>query len=270
MKFTELKPSPHLQPWISRYWSWQDEIQLPPLLPGCGAELFFFWRQKIKISDKKQHVSGYQHSAILLPRNNLFHFHSEVPVSFIAVRFRVSALRHFCPQNEVDMADTFLHPTDIWGKSILQLEDQLSETQNLTGQVKIIENFLTKKLKRYHRDNHPWLDAAAKMMYYKHKTASQQDFVALSGFGRRYFQKVFRQHFGITPCHLHRIIRVEQLTRHLLLNCQRDYLDSALDYGYYDQSHFIKDFRHFIGTTPSIFFQEHNFCSHFYNLPVVP
>ncbi|WP_058913874.1 helix-turn-helix domain-containing protein [Entomohabitans teleogrylli] len=98
-------------------------------------------------------------------------------------------------------------------------------------------------------------------------TLTQHELVAQSGFSTRYFQQVFRQHFGVTPRHFRRIIRLEQLTRHLLLTRQRDYLDSALAYGYYDQSHFIHDFRHFTGATPSHFLQETNFSAHFYNYP---
>lgn len=266
MKLTELYPSPPLRGYISRYWSWQEEASLPPLLPGCGGEMFFY-QQPVEIVRPDSEESVRQTSALLLPRDGAFRFRLRAPISFIAVRFRTGALRHFCPLAETELIDASLNPIDVWGKSAAQLEQRLYDAPHVSEKVQIIERFLLRQLALNKKDRHAWLDEATRRMYYRHSSVTQQELVALSGFGERYFQKTFKNHFGIAPRHFQRIIRLEQLTRHLLLNQQRDYLDTALEYGYYDQSHFIKDFRFFIGDTPSRFLQESNFRSHFYNTP---
>lgn len=266
MKLTELYPSPPLCGYISRYWSWQEEANLPPLLPGGGGEMFFY-QQPVEITRRGKGESVRQTSALLLPRDASFRFLAHAPISFIAVRFRTGALRHFCRLAETELIDASLSPVDVWGKSAAELEQRLSETPLVSEKVQLIERFLLRQLALNKKDRHPWLDEAARRMYYRHDSVTQSELVALSGFGERYFQKAFKNHFGVTPSHFLRIIRLEQLTRHLLLNRQRDYLSKALEYGYYDQSHFIKDFRFFIGDTPARFLQESNFRSHFYNTP---
>jgi len=50
----------------------------------------------------------------------------------------------------------------------------------------------------------------------------------------------------------------------LLINKEKHYLSTALDKGYFDQMHFIKEFKYFMRCTPSGFLQEKNFMSHFY------
>lgn len=264
MKLSELPPSPALRPWISRYWSWQNEACLPPLLPGSGAELFFWYRQPVGIARAGEVCTGRHGSALMLPRDSVFHFHFTPPVSFIAVRFRTGALRHFSPLPEAELIDTEFQPADIWGKDIIRLEQQIAESGQLTEQLLLIEHFLTKILRPCWR--HPWLDEAARQMYYYHQTVTQSELVIQSGFSARHFQQLFRRHYGVAPRHFQRITRLEQLIRHLLLNRRQSCLESALEYGYYDQSHFINDFRGLTGLTPSCFFQESNFSAHFYNL----
>jgi len=53
--------------------------------------------------------------------------------------------------------------------------------------------------------------------------------------------------------------------RHLLLARETDYLDAALARGYYDQAHFIHEFRALSGQTPTQLLTPETFMSHFYN-----
>ena len=55
--------------------------------------------------------------------------------------------------------------------------------------------------------------------------------------------------------------------RHLLLARETDYLDAALERGYYDQAHFIREFEAFAKESPGRFLTPRNFMSHFYNPP---
>lgn len=266
MKLTELYPSLPLCNYVSRYWSWREEENLPPLLPGCGGELFFYQRP-VSLIKSNVDCATQPGCVLLLPRHGAFQFQLREPTSFIAVRFRTGALRHFSQMPEALMTDTCLSPLEIWGRRAAELEERLCEAPDATAQVVLLESFLLEQLALNKKTSHMWLDEAVRRMYYQYQNITLDELIALSGFGTRYFQKLFNNHFGIAPRHFQRIIRFEQLIRYLLLNRQRDYLHAALEHGYYDQSHFIKDFRFFIDEVPSEFLQERNFCSHFYNTP---
>jgi len=67
------------------------------------------------------------------------------------------------------------------------------------------------------------------------------------------FEKRFRRSVGTTPKHFSSIIRLRSaINRH---SPQKSLTDTALTAGYYDQSHFIKDFSLFTGQTPHDFFK---------------
>ena len=76
------------------------------------------------------------------------------------------------------------------------------------------------------------------------------DFVGLSA---RRFIELFRRYIGVTPKLYCRIRRFQRALGELHRIKQMDWSAFALECGYYDQSHFIRDFRQFSGLTPSAY-----------------
>lgn len=77
------------------------------------------------------------------------------------------------------------------------------------------------------------------------------DLSNLSGYSERYLNKKIHEDFGMNPKNLIQFIRFQKAIGNLTdtidrINC----INTALESGYYDQSHFIKDFKKFSGQTP--------------------
>jgi hypothetical protein len=72
---------------------------------------------------------------------------------------------------------------------------------------------------------------------------------------RRQLERKFLKQIGISPKQLGRVIRFQAALK-MLLNHQSEKLTQiAYDSEYYDQAHFIKDFKEFTGTNPKQFLQ---------------
>ena len=70
---------------------------------------------------------------------------------------------------------------------------------------------------------------------------------------RRQLERNFKKQIGISPKQLSKVIRLQAILQ-LLLNQKTETLTGvAYETEYYDQSHFIKDFKEFTGTTPKEF-----------------
>ena len=65
----------------------------------------------------------------------------------------------------------------------------------------------------------------------------------------RHVQRKFNAYFGISPKKFISLIRFKHFYKNRILKQQSQ--DHFLDYGYYDQMHFIKDFQKHLGITPS-------------------
>ena len=100
-------------------------------------------------------------------------------------------------------------------------------------------------------------------MYYEYHAL--QEIIAKSELSPRHFQRRIHESLGMSPKSFCRLARFQHTIRDLLLRKETDYLGAAIDRGYYDQAHFIKDFKSFTQETPGTFLQKKNFMSHFYN-----
>lgn len=74
----------------------------------------------------------------------------------------------------------------------------------------------------------------------------------------RSVQLRFKKYVGYSPKELLRFLRFKQVINNIIEKpgVEIDWYDLIHDFGYHDQSHLIKDFHHFLGTTPEIFVKQ--------------
>jgi AraC-like DNA-binding protein len=82
----------------------------------------------------------------------------------------------------------------------------------------------------------------------------------------RNLQRIFLKHIGITPKSYINLLRFRKLLSNVYKS-NDTLLQQSLEVGYYDQSHFIKEFKHYTNLTPSQFQKllDNNSVSDFYN-----
>ncbi|MNC31375.1 Helix-turn-helix domain protein [compost metagenome] len=92
-------------------------------------------------------------------------------------------------------------------------------------------------------------------LYYMIRTGGHSSIENLAGqigYTSRYIRKKFDDYMGISPKLYSRIIRFQQVLHHLVVLRSWDYDQSGIN-GYYDQSHFLKEFKQFTMLTPAQF-----------------
>jgi len=74
------------------------------------------------------------------------------------------------------------------------------------------------------------------------------------GLSSRRFAELFRREVGLTPKVFFRVRRFQRVLETVHRTRDVDWCRVALDCGYYDQAHFIHDFRTFSGLTPGEYY----------------
>jgi AraC-like DNA-binding protein len=74
----------------------------------------------------------------------------------------------------------------------------------------------------------------------------------------RTVQLRFKKYVGYSPKEMLRFLRFKQVINSIehSANTSIDWFDLIHDFGYHDQSHLIKDFQHYLGTTPETFIKQ--------------
>jgi AraC-like DNA-binding protein len=69
--------------------------------------------------------------------------------------------------------------------------------------------------------------------------------------GKRMLQRLFDQYIGVTPKWVIKIYRLHEVVEKLNSGKTVDFAALAQDLGYFDQAHFVKDFKSIVGHTPT-------------------
>jgi AraC-like DNA-binding protein len=133
-----------------------------------------------------------------------------------------------------------------WGASAGSLRDCLRETVGPLNKLCILERFLVERFaSRLAR--HSAVDFALRQFRGAPGAITVHDVARDIGWSERRFSQVFREQVGLTPKTWCRIRRFQHALRQLHAGVEIRWADLALDCGYYDQSHFTREFREFSG-----------------------
>lgn len=262
-------PRSELQAYVDRLWGWESAVAvaLPQMLPGTGAELLFHYGQPFAIASAARGIVAPGAAQLLCARRAPHQLLASGEVGFIAVRFRSGALRHFCPLPLAELGNDVLSIGEVWASGGRELAEQVALAGSHAQRVALIEHWLLACLTRYRKDQ-PAIEAALRELYYRHSEITIDALAGRIGISRRHFERVFGEHIGVTPKVFQRTARLNQTVRELLLAEPRATLATALDHGYYDQAHFIREFRSFVGESPQSYLESARSSSHFYNQPL--
>jgi AraC-like DNA-binding protein len=151
---------------------------------------------------------------------------------------------------------------DIFGCAVRELHECLAEDMDWNKRIELIEAFLLnqlsatgKKLGKLEVVNNI-MNEIRKEDFYENITGIASRY----GITSRYLQKLFLQYTGLTPKLYTKINRFQNSLR-LVSKKDRSLTSIAYDCGYFDQSHFIREFKYFTGYTPSVFSQETPPCT---------
>jgi len=134
--------------------------------------------------------------------------------------------------------DAIVDLEDIWGSPAHRLLDRLASTPSAAHRAAVVESIFPPE------SPDPIAGAIARL-----DRIPLDDLARDSNLSPRQFRRVCEARTGYTPKLLARILRFRRAAAHLAAG--RRPIDVALDCGYYDQSHFINDYRSLAGATPS-------------------
>lgn len=179
--------------------------------------------------------------------------------SFVmGVSFKPGGAFPFLRMPAGELRDTTVSLDTLWRADAVDLRNRLLEVPTHQARFEVLERVLFKELRRGldpprgfgHSDAVGF--ALRRFMAEPHvaTVASVTDRVGLSP--KRFIQ-VFRDETGFTPKVFCRIRRFQQVLNRME-GCQRvEWTKVALDCGYFDQAHFIHDFRAFSGINPTTY-----------------
>lgn len=185
-------------------------------------------------------------------------------IDLIGIQFKPYGIFPFLPKSAnrvLDISNEIHSLPLVFGDFIEEIEEALKTAKNTNEKIALLEVFFHSKMMFDIEDNvRKFIDSIT------HNSLSYNinDISKEYGITVRTIERYFEKYVGISPKKYLKIVRFKNIVTILKLNPQQNLTSLSYDFGYTDQSHFIKEFREFALINPSLF-QKNIPVSDFYN-----
>ncbi len=138
---------------------------------------------------------------------------------------------------------------DVIGSEAIKIQEELSNFSSAETKVNLLQKYLLKKLLVSEADS--VLDYCVRKIKQSQGRTSVRDLEKETGYSSRWLNMKFQNRVGISPKSLSEIIRFHSVYRALTRDPFNVFIQKEFYNYYYDQSHFIRDFKRFTGLPPS-------------------
>lgn len=251
-------PGPPLAALIRCFWYWEGAPQphaRERLMPNGEASMIFNLRdEEIRVydaDDPRRYVScGLVALAGARTSGCAIDAASEDRV--IGIQFQPGGVFPFLRPPGGDVANQSLALDLMWGRAAGALREELLEAGSVAEMFGILERGLLAQLARP-LELHPAIAFARTHICRAPHIATVAGVMERVGLSQRRFIELFRDQVGLTPKAFCRVRRFQRVLESVHRRKSVDWVQVALDGGYYDQAHFIHDFQDFAGMTPGAY-----------------
>lgn len=138
---------------------------------------------------------------------------------------------------------------------ILKIRERLLEVISPNEKYQVLEKQLLKIYLNKLKEN-PFVDFAVSTIISTPTQCSIKTISDKVGYSQKHTIKLFKEHVGVTPKEFLKVIRFQKAIQQIDNQVSVNWSQIAFDCGFYDQSHFIADFKGFSGFTPSEYIKQ--------------
>jgi AraC-like DNA-binding protein len=257
MDYRTFQPHAHLQSFVKCYWTLEVPADGSPtkqtIIPDGCIEMAFILGDDIKRYTSTGSFSLQPRAMVLGQTSVPFDIEPTGYVKSFAVRFYPYGFANFVTVPINSLANTETPIAQLFEASqALELQCDIIQAQDTEERIKIIENFLFDNLLKS-----PVIDklvnSTIDVLLSTQGSMSINRILKDNLSGRRQLERKFLKHIGISPKQLAKVIRLQSALKILLNSPDETLCSIAYESEYFDQSHFIRDFKEFTGTTPNEF-----------------
>ncbi|KAB7731019.1 helix-turn-helix domain-containing protein [Rudanella paleaurantiibacter] len=210
--------------------------------------------------DPERQQFGYTEATVIKPRSIVNGQYSMVTNRHVGrdfmvfqVQFQPGALYRLTGLPSGELTNAFVDAEAVFSSEMNRVDERLSYCRHYTEMITVVEDFLLYLVSRArHPHLHP-IDRATRYLLERPGSVSLDWLADQACLSQWQFYRCFVDREGVSPKFYARIARFEQAMK-LKNTCpDKDWLSVALELGYHDYQHLVRDFREFTTLTPNAF-----------------
>lgn len=259
MLYRKFPPAPHLRPFVECYFVWESpalegggfSVESPP--SGFGS-MVFNYGEGYRVSTGRYENLAVPTAFLSGQSTRSYRLNLSGRIGMAGIVFRPAGISSLFGLPMYEFADERLSLRDVLGAEADLLAERLAEATSPEERAGLLEQFLNLRFLKI-APMPDRTDYAANRIVDCFGVVSVGELLDEVCLSRRQFERQFLHKVGVSPKYYARIRRVGHLCAQLAAQRWQvpDWHDLLIRAGYYDQSHFIKDFTEFTGKAPSLY-----------------
>lgn len=250
MKFDKYFPIEKLRPYIKYFVMSENELENEyKVFPSSGLVIGF--QYKGQLSTKKNNTENKLKSAGITGVSDGYKIFKNSPdIGTILVYFTEIGFTHFASHPANELFNLSLSLDEIFDKNkVEEVEGKLAVATTDNQRIKAVEQFLLSQLKDIETDK--LIIEAVKLIYQSKGAVRVKELNEKLFISQSPFEKRFRKVVGTTAKKFATIVRFNAVLDNL--NETKTLTEICYENNFFDQAHFIKDFKRFTGDVPEHF-----------------
>ncbi len=258
MIYQELAPPAALAPYVKFFWTLKGTSKPLDYLPH---RLFADALPTLVVHHKNQFLLREQDDLKLLPKSSVHGHNAQVWDMLVKSDFEIFGI-YFYPLSIPEIFGipaSLLYNQDysleeLLGAAGRELEERLMNAEDVQHRIACISSFIYRKLKYQKTKISLPFAACLDRIIKSGGEITIEQIAQQSSFSIRSLERQFSSELGVSPKLYSRIVRFQRAIKLFENNLVKDFTDLSYYTGYYDQSHFIREFKHFSGMRPKDYF----------------
>jgi AraC-like DNA-binding protein len=270
MEHHRYRPPPPLDRFVDVIWTFEGEVrphQRERLLPDGSVGLVVnLHEERIPVYDSENadRCQIFRGSVVCGPHSQFFVIDTASQSNVAGVHFKPGGAYPFLKLPGGEIHNLHVGLNALWGARAGEVRERLLASKTARMKCRVLEEALLAQAEGP-PERHPAVAFALNEFHGAPETQKISEVTDKIGLSPRRFIDVFRREVGLTPKLFCRVRRFQKVLRHISAG-RLDWAEIALTCGYFDQAHFIHDFRAFSGINPSSYLADHT--PHLNHVPI--
>jgi AraC-like DNA-binding protein len=257
MNYQTFEPDQELKVLVKCYWTLESPVDKEPekqsIIPDGCMEMIFHY------GDLYKQYTGNGNS-VIQPRcfvigqlTRPLEIEPTGTTGIFSVRFHPHGFLPFASIPIKEMENKAVPLEKMFGRDGKDIEEKILNAHSVQERINLVEIFLLDRLASLETIDHI-VRSTVETILTGNGQLSIDELSSQNDISRRQLERKFYLAIGLRPKQLSKIIRLQAALKMLLTKESANLTSLAHENDYYDQAHFIKDFRELVGITPKEFY----------------
>jgi AraC-like DNA-binding protein len=264
MRLQHFDPDPQLYGYVSKIWVFESSGRVPLedmklIVPNGMVKITIPFRNGVSGRNKEIYHLSKESQITLIGMCDIpavVDVEQDAPSGNIGIEFSALGAYRILQLRQSELKNKIFLLEDAIGKSAREVQEVIANTESIPGKIATIQKYLIKLLSKSEPD--PVLDYCITQIKSTKGLITVNELESKTGYSRRWLYDKFTDKVGVSAKNYSSIVRFMQFYERWARTGDYNNVKANLYEYFFDQAHFIKEFKRFTGSSPLRFVKSEN------------